>query len=59
MSTERNYWYETDEHNLCINVTHEGVIMDVYEKNEDEDEPVATVGMTADEWIEWVVWRSQ
>ena len=58
MSTERNYWFEHGEHSLCVNVTHEGVIMDVYgTRDDDEDEPLATVGMTSDEWIEWVINR--
>ena len=70
MSTERNYWFEHDGFCLCVNVTHEGVIMDVYRDppplepgveafptDEEEGEPVATVGMTSDEWIEWVIDR--
>ena len=57
--TEKKFWYETDEHELSVQVTGEGVIMDVYKKNDQDvslDEPW-TVGMMFDEWIEWVIER--
>jgi len=42
---------------LNINVTHEGVIMDVFERRPeyaDQDEHLGTAGMMFDEWADWV-----
>ena len=41
---------------LSIAVTHEGIILDHF-SGEGEDwfsDPVSTVGMTFDEWTEWM-----
>ena len=46
---------------LVVIVTPEGIIMDVYDKVEEEEEGIVlddihsgTAGMTFDEWAEWV-----
>jgi alpha-L-arabinofuranosidase len=40
-----------DGQNLTINITGEGIIMDVVE----DDYHLGTVGMMFDEWADWVV----
>ena len=48
---------------MTVNVTGEGIIMDVWEKADDVDEigsalscdkHLGTIGMTFDEWAEWI-----
>lgn len=39
---------------LQIAITHEGIIMDHFDGDEASVEPVSTVGMTFDEWTEWM-----
>ena len=53
--TEKRFWIEADEHELSVAVTDEGIIMDVYNKDDDDDGEPWTVGMTFGEWIEWVI----
>ena len=50
MSTSKHFDYEGGSINFVI--TDEGLIMDVYDHR---GEPIATAGMTADEWAEWVL----
>jgi hypothetical protein len=47
-----------DGRTLTIQITGEGIIMDVYEpgfRNIDEDKHIGTVGMMFDEWADWIV----
>ena len=49
---------DNDEY-MVVKVTHEGIIIDVYEDTvndgvSDHGHLVATVGMTFDEWADWV-----
>ena len=61
--TDSRTWIDIgDGRNLCINITHEGVIMDVYGLQENEangmirdDVHLGTVGMTFDEWADDIV----
>ena len=53
-----------DGRHMTINITHEGIIMDVFGVQEDEsngmvrdDLHLGTAGMMFDEWAEWVVAR--
>ena len=53
-----------DGRSMTVNVTDEGIIMDVYGLQEDEangmvrdDLHLGTVGMMFDEWAEWVQTR--
>jgi len=63
--TDSRTWIDIgDGRNLCINITGEGVIMDVYGVQEDDangmirdDLHLGTVGMMFDEWAEWIVER--
>jgi len=58
--TDSRTWIDIgDGRNLCINITGEGVIMDVYGVQEDDangmirdDLHLGTVGMTFDEWAD-------
>ena len=47
-----------ESRHMTINITDEGIIMDVFgEPDENLDEVhLGTVGMTFDEWAEWIVW---
>jgi len=58
-----------DGRNMTVNVTSEGIIMDVYERQpeggdydllntSDEDVHLGTMGMTFDEWADWVITRT-
>lgn len=50
--SEKRYHYDLDDDNsLNVTCTSEGVIMDVYL----EGDLVATVGMMADEWVDWIL----
>ena len=61
--TDSRTWIDIgDGRNLCINITGEGVIMDVYGVQEDDangmirdDLHLGTVGMTFDEWADDIV----
>ena len=61
--TDSRTWIDIgDGRNLCINITGEGVIMDVYGLQENEangmirdDVHLGTVGMTFDEWADDIV----
>ena len=53
-----------DGRNMTVNVTSEGIIMDVFAVSEHidysdnppgEDEHIGTVGMMFDEWADWIV----
>ena len=55
-----------DGRHMTINITHEGVIMDVFERQpeggdydllntSDEDVHLGTVGMMFDEWADWII----
>jgi len=46
-----------DGRNLIVNVTDEGIIMDVFDGLFPEDEHLGTVGMMFDEWADWIVER--
>ena len=55
-----------DERLLMINITGEGIIMDVWKKADDVDgigsalscdEHLGTAGMMFDEWADWIVER--
>jgi len=56
-----------DGRNMTVNVTSEGVIMDVFERQPeggdydllhgDEDVHLGTAGMMFDEWADWIVER--
>ena len=46
-----------DSRHLLVNVTGEGVIMDVFARRPeyaDQDEHLGTVGMTFEEWADWI-----
>ncbi len=40
---------------MTINITHEGIIMDVFQNHPGFDEHLGTVGMTFDEWADDIV----
>jgi len=47
---------------LNVNITHEGIVMDVYDakvrgkfRDRREDKHLGTVGMMFDEWANWIV----
>ena len=45
-----------DGRHLWAIITHEGVIMDLYGFQEDDDDlHLGTVGMMFDEWADWIV----
>lgn len=48
-----------DGRNMTVNVTEEGIIMDVYSLDEDDGVRdhyhLGTVGMMFDEWADWLV----
>jgi hypothetical protein len=51
-------WYLTDDYQLTVTVTDEGIILDVFHTDPAiASEPVLTEGMTAVEWVEWMADR--
>lgn len=51
-----------DDHYMVVKVTHEGIIMDLYEDTVNDGvlehgELIATVGMMFDEWADWMMSR--
>jgi hypothetical protein len=51
-----------DGRHMTINITHEGIIMDVFGVQEDDsngmvrdDLHLGTVGMMFDEWADWII----
>lgn len=52
MSTSKHFKFEGGSINF--NITDEGLIIDVYDHR---GEPIATEGMTAEEWADWVLNR--
>ncbi len=47
-----------ESRHMTISITDEGIIMDVFGPPDEElnDLHLGTVGMTFDEWAEWIVW---
>ena len=43
-----------DGRNMTVNITGEGIIMDVFQNHPGFDEHLGTAGMMFDEWAEWV-----
>jgi len=45
-----------DGRTLTVNITGEGIIMDVYGSKADTHQPhLGTAGMMFDEWAEWII----
>ena len=47
-----------ESRHMTINITDEGIIMDVFGPPDEKlnNLHLGTVGMTFDEWAEWIVW---
>lgn len=49
------FWENGEGWSLVVNITDEGIILDAYSVDEDgNDELVGTMGMTAEEWFDFV-----